>query len=53
MHSDASSTHRGRDRAGRAVRQAHDTLSAIIREIADLTKRRADAERRATICAMS
>ena len=30
-----------------AVRQAHDTLSAIIREIADLTKRRADAERRA------
>jgi len=29
------------------VRHAHDTLSAIIREIADLTKRRADAERRA------
>ncbi len=29
------------------VRQAHETLSAIIREIADLTKRRADAERRA------
>src|SRR6185295_2695580 len=29
------------------VRQAHDTLSAIIREIADLSKRRADAERRA------
>jgi len=30
-----------------AVRQAHDTLSSIIREIVDLTKRRADAERRA------
>jgi DNA repair protein RecN (Recombination protein N) len=30
-----------------AVRDSHDTLSAIIREIADLTKRRADAERRA------
>ena len=29
------------------VRTAHDTLSSIIREIADLTKRRADAERRA------
>src|SRR5436190_21643618 len=29
------------------VRQAHETLLAIIREIADLTKRRADAERRA------
>ena len=30
-----------------AVRQAHDTLSSIIGEIVDLTKRRADAERRA------
>jgi DNA repair protein RecN (Recombination protein N) len=30
-----------------AVRDSYDTLSAIIREIADLTKRRADAERRA------
>jgi DNA repair protein RecN (Recombination protein N) len=30
-----------------AVRDAHNALSAIIREIADLTKRRADAERRA------
>jgi DNA repair protein RecN (Recombination protein N) len=30
-----------------SVRQAHETLSGIIREIADLTKRRADAERRA------
>src|SRR5512141_3096606 len=30
-----------------AVRQAYDTLAGIIREIADLTKRRADAERRA------
>jgi len=29
------------------VRHAHDTLSAIIREIADLARRRADAERRA------
>src|SRR6476659_227746 len=29
------------------VRQAYDTLAGIIREIADLTKRRADAERRA------
>ena len=29
------------------VRRAHESLSAIIREIADLTKRRADAERRA------
>src|SRR5581483_8345561 len=30
-----------------AVRQAHETLHAVIREIVDLTKRRADAERRA------
>ncbi len=30
-----------------AVRQSHDELAAIIREIVDLTKRRADAERRA------
>jgi DNA repair protein RecN (Recombination protein N) len=30
-----------------AVREAHDRLASIIREIADLTKRRADAERRA------
>ena len=30
-----------------AVREAHDALAAIIREIAALTKRRADAERRA------
>src|SRR5215217_6279707 len=30
-----------------SVRHAHDSLAAIIREIADLTKRRADAERRA------
>jgi len=29
------------------VKDAHDSLSAIIREIADLTKRRTDAERRA------
>src|SRR6478672_10079024 len=29
------------------VRQSHDELSSIIREIAELTKRRADAERRA------
>src|SRR6185503_9560933 len=29
------------------VRHAHDTLSAVIREIADLARRRADAERRA------
>ena len=29
------------------VRQSHEELSAIIREIADLTKRRTDAERRA------
>jgi DNA repair protein RecN (Recombination protein N) len=29
------------------VRDAHDSLSSIIREIADLTKRRTDAERRA------
>ena len=30
-----------------AVRRTHDELGAVIREIADLTKRRADAERRA------
>jgi DNA repair protein RecN (Recombination protein N) len=30
-----------------AVRQAHDALSSIVREISELTKRRADAERRA------
>lgn len=30
-----------------AVRQAHDELHAIVRDIVDLTKRRADAERRA------
>ena len=29
------------------VREAHDELASIIREIADLTKRRADAEKRA------
>lgn len=29
------------------VRHAHDTLAAVIREIADLARRRADAERRA------
>ena len=29
------------------VREAHETLAAIVREIADLAKRRADAERRA------
>src|ERR1700712_167799 len=34
------------DQAAR-VRQAHEALASIIREIADLTKRRADAERRA------
>jgi DNA repair protein RecN (Recombination protein N) len=31
----------------RRVREAHDTLAAIVREIAELAKRRADAERRA------
>jgi DNA repair protein RecN (Recombination protein N) len=30
-----------------AVRQAHETLAAIVREIADLSKRRAEAEKRA------
>jgi DNA repair protein RecN (Recombination protein N) len=30
-----------------AVRDAHDTLAGIVREIADLAKRRAEAERRA------
>jgi DNA repair protein RecN (Recombination protein N) len=29
------------------VKEAHDTVSAVIHEIADLTKRRADAEKRA------
>ena len=29
------------------VREAHDALASVIREIADLTKRRADAEKRA------
>src|SRR6185437_12519356 len=30
-----------------AVRHAHEALASIVREIADLTKRRLDAERRA------
>ena len=30
-----------------AVREAHESLAAIVREIADLTRRRAEAERRA------
>src|SRR6266576_2137958 len=29
------------------VRRAHETLSTVVRKIADLTERRADAERRA------
>ena len=33
--------------AAAAVREAHDRLSSIVREIADLGKRRAEAERRA------
>jgi len=37
----------GASEQAQRVRQAHETLAAIVREIADLAKRRADAERRA------
>ena len=37
----------GATEAAAQVKEAHDTLSAIIREIADLAKRRAEAEKRA------
>ena len=37
----------GADRLPGSVAHAHDELAAIIREIADLSKRRAEAERRA------
>jgi DNA repair protein RecN (Recombination protein N) len=37
----------GASEAAAAVRQAHERLATIVREIADLTKRRIEAERRA------
>jgi DNA repair protein RecN (Recombination protein N) len=37
----------GASEQAQRVRQAYETLAAIVREIADLAKRRADAERRA------
>jgi DNA repair protein RecN (Recombination protein N) len=37
----------GASDAAASVRQSHDELASIVREIVDLTKRRADAERRA------